>query len=60
MLEDASDGEMISVKHRSALMVMGVDGLSIIEKLEGIDALIVERVSEKEFKSVSSSGWNSG
>jgi thiamine biosynthesis lipoprotein len=44
----------------TALMVMGVDGLSIIEKLEGIDALIVERVSEKEFKSVSSSGWNSG
>lgn len=43
----------------TALMVMGVDGLQIIEKLEGVDALIVERISEMEFKSVSSSGWNS-
>jgi thiamine biosynthesis lipoprotein len=41
----------------TALMVMGEDGLKIIEELDSVEALIVKRISENNFKSMKSSGW---
>ena len=41
----------------TALMVLGADGISLIEQLKGVETLLVERLSEDEFKTVASSEW---
>ena len=41
----------------TALMVMGKEGLSLIESLDNVEALLIQRISENEFKAIKSSGW---
>jgi thiamine biosynthesis lipoprotein len=41
----------------TALMVTGTDGISLIEQLDNVEALLVERLSDGEFSTVTSSGW---
>ncbi len=42
----------------TALMVMGKEGIGLIEKLENVEALIIERIGIDEFEVTKSSGWN--
>lgn len=41
----------------TALMVIGTDGINLIEQLDGVETLLVKRLSEGMFKTVTSSGW---
>ena len=42
----------------TALMVMGKEGIGLIEKLENVEALIIERIGIDDFEVTKSSGWN--
>jgi len=48
---------MIADALATALMVTGTNGISMIEQLDNVEALLVERLSEGEFKTVASTGW---
>jgi len=41
----------------TSLMVLGKNGLELVEELEDVEALIINRIGEEEFISVKSSGW---
>lgn len=43
----------------TALMVMGTDGLDLIENIENVEALLIQRINENKFSEVKSNGWMS-
>lgn len=41
----------------TALMIMGKDGIELINNIDGIEAIIIIRANENTFNSIESSGW---
>jgi len=41
----------------TALMVMGKDGIELINTIDGVEAMIIIRMDEKKFICVESFGW---
>lgn len=44
----------------TALMVMGMEGINLVEQLDNVEALLIERISDGEFKTEVTSGWPIG